>query len=353
MTTKHISPRSLRRLNFTPSVFDDDDLFAHCFSLSFSLSIRFLHPLSPRGKLVHLGLEGLASTNALLDQAMQHEAGVVLKNEIFRVALDEKQTSTLQKTAKTLPDLVEWMEPHELDHFHQQDLLGALRLHSGCKVIHVPSYLKGLWSACCAFVPDSVRWIVEPDCTDASFDWKQKLASFDTVVFSAGSGLFSNLVPVEELPVSLVRGQSIVLKLDGVSLDQAILGGKYISPLPEKDRVLIGATQEFDKIPWDKEKVKKELKERSYQFTSTLWDNGSIDRITSGVRVQSDRGKRGRMPIIGKYETQAHDNAWIFTGLSSRGLLYHGVFGDLLTDMMLMPTTVGLEEPELDWWNKN
>jgi glycine/D-amino acid oxidase-like deaminating enzyme len=310
----------------------------------------FLHPLSPRGKLVHLGLEGLASTNALLDQAMQHEEGVVLKNEIFRVALDEKHASTLQKTAKTLPVLSQWMEPNELDHFHQQDLLGVLRLHSGCKVIHVPSYLKGLWSACCSAAPDRAQWIVEPGCTDSSFDWKQKLAEFDTVVFSAGSGLFSNLVPVEELPVTLVRGQSIVLKLDGGSLGYAMLGGKYISPLPEKDEVLIGATHEFDEIPWDKERVQEELKARSYQFTSTFWDNGCIDRITSGVRVQSDRGKFGRMPIIGKYETQTHDNAWIFTGLSSRGLLYHGVFGDLLTDMVLM-RNLGVYEEELglDW----
>jgi glycine/D-amino acid oxidase-like deaminating enzyme len=351
MTTEHISPRSLRRLNFKRSVFDDDNLFSHSFPLSSFSRCRFLHPLSPRGKLVHLGLEGLASTNALLDQAMQHEEGVVLRNEIFRVALDANQASTLQKTARILPNLSQWMEPSELDHFHQQDLLGALRLHSRCKVIHVPSYLKGLWSACCASAPGRSHWIVDPGCTAASYDWKQKLADFDTVVFSAGSGLFSNLVPVEELPVSLVRGQSVVLKLDGVSLDHAILGGKYVSPLPEKDEVLIGATHEFDKIPWDKERVQEELKERSYQFTSTLWDNGCIDRITSGVRVQSDRGKLGRMPIIGKYETQNHDNAWIFTGLSSRGLLYHGVFGDLLTDMLVTPT-VGKEELALDWWNK-
>jgi glycine/D-amino acid oxidase-like deaminating enzyme len=326
-----------------------NDLFAHGFSFS---RFRFLHPLSPRGKLVHLGLEGLASTNGLLDQAMQHQEGVVLRKEIFRMALDENQASTLQKTANTLPDLSQWMEPNELDQFRQEDVLGALRLHSGCKVIHVPSYLKGLWSACCAFAPDRVRWTVEPSCTAASFDWKQKLADFDTVVFSAGSGLFSNLVPVEELPVTLVRGQSIELKIDGVSLDHAMLGGKYISPLPEKDRVLIGATHEFDNIPWDQARVKAELKERSYQFTSTLWDNGRIDRITSGVRVQSNRGRFGRMPIIGKYETETHDNAWIFTGLSSRGLLYHGVFGDLLTDMMMLTPTVSQEELALDWWNK-
>jgi glycine/D-amino acid oxidase-like deaminating enzyme len=349
MTTEHISPRSLRPLNFKRFVFDDDGLFAHGFSFS---RFRFLHPLSPRGRLVHLGLEGLASANALLEQAMQHEEGVVLRNEIFRVALDENQASAFQKMAKTLPDLSQWMEPNELDHFHQPDLLGALRLHSECKVIHVPSYLKGLWSACCAYAPDRAQWIVEPGCTAASFDWKQKLTDFDTVVLAAGSGLFSNLVPVEELPINLVAGQSIVLNLDGVSLDHAMFGGgKYISPLPEKDRVLIGATHEFDQIPWDKERVQEELKERTYQFTSFFWDNGCIDRITRGVRVQSDRGRFGRIPIIGKYETQTHDNTWIFTGLSSRGLLYHGVFGDLLTDMIVTPT-VGQEELAIDRWNK-
>jgi hypothetical protein len=61
--------------------------------------------------------------------------------------------------------------------------------------------------------------------------------------------------------------------------DNAVLCGKYVSPLPERDCVLIGATHEF----------KKDF-ERSYEFASSIWDKeGSIDDMTIGYRVQSNR----------------------------------------------------------------
>ena len=49
------------------------------------------------------------------------------------------------------------------------------------------------------------------------------------------------------------------------------------------------------------------------------------------------------------------DNVYIFTGLSSRGLLYHGLYGDLLTNVILgneneNETLVGQEKYNLDWW---
>jgi hypothetical protein len=61
-----------------------------------------------------------------------------------------------------------------------------------------------------------------------------------------------------------------------------------VSPLPEKDRVLIGATHEFKKDPLTENEVEVELRERSYEFASSIWDKGSIDDITIGYRVQSN-----------------------------------------------------------------
>ena len=83
--------------------------------------------------------------------------------------------------------------------------------------------------------------------------------------------------------------------------DEAFLSGKYISPLPV---------------------------------------NGTVDRLTTGVRLQSNRGRFGKMPIVGRYEHTAetairHENCWIFTGLSSRGLIYHGLFGRWLAESVL------------------
>ena len=111
-----------------------------------------------------------------------------------------------------------------------------------------------------------------------------------------------------------------------------------------------GATHEYEEEPWDRERVEQEMRDRSYHFASTLWDNGKIGRFTSGIRVQTKRGNFGRMPIVGKYETEIHENAWIFTGLSSRGLIYHGVFGDFLTDLILFRESDWSGKLNSDWW---
>ena len=143
---------------------------------------------------------------------------------------------------------------------------------------------------------------------------------------------------------------------DEDEFDNALLCGKYVSPLPGRNRVLIGATHEFKKDPLTKNEVEVELREKSYDFASSIWDKGTIDDITIGYRVQSNRGKNGRLPIIGSYESVHHDNAWIFTGLSSRGLLYHGLFGKILSEMILGNKNSSHHDNDLDhvikWWQK-
>ncbi|KAL3919707.1 MAG: hypothetical protein SGILL_003621 [Bacillariaceae sp.] len=348
----------------------------------------------PRGKLVYKGLEGLASTNHLLNAAIKYEPKAVLRDELYRVALDDKHRQTLQDTAERLPDLTTWLDDDYQESKSNNDnssgtetwqqlkqresnLLGALRMYNGCKVVHVPSYLKGLWKACQAMGgTGTVEWsIIDNNDKEA---WAGALADVDCAVFAGGSGMFqtpNNCLlnnknmqdAAQQLPIQLVRGQSIEMTMMGDSdsdsnsydasggglCDNALLCGKYVSPLPEPNRILIGATHEFKTEPLDEDQVKQELRERSYDFSSSIWKNGRIDRITSGYRVQSNRGKHGRLPIIGQVDCPYHDRSWIFTGLSSRGLLYHGLFGDCLTDSIL-----GLDKgknriiptEDSDWW---
>jgi hypothetical protein len=94
------------------------------------------------------------------------------------------------------------------------------------------------------------------------------------------------------------------------------------------------------------------MREKTLAFASDLWAAGTVDTITTGFRVQSNRGSHGRLPIIGSFDSPLHRNAWIFTGLSSRGLLYHGIFGDLVTDLILRNGNAEDESPEIFWWKK-
>ncbi|CAJ1914985.1 unnamed protein product [Cylindrotheca closterium] len=318
-----------------------------------SVAGGLLHPLTPRGKIAAFGIQGVDSSKTLIETASEFEKGVVLRDEIYRVAVNNKHRSVLKAAASSHPQFCEWLEANELEwDTSSSSVLGALRIHgSGCKVIHVPSYLNGLWLACESRGTGDRVWALEEDCAD----WKERLSEFDAVVLSAGAGMFQDAVVKQELPVQLVRGQSIELHLRNRQFEQVRLCGKYATPLPDKGKVNIGATQEFKDEPLDCASVKDELQMRSYDFLSDLWDDGDVHKVTEGFRVQSDRGPRGRLPIIGSFDSELHDNAWIFTGLSSRGLLYHSLFGDMLTDMMFdSDENYQLVDAEsLNWWVMN
>lgn len=284
----------------------------------------------------------------MLDAAAKMAPDSVLKHEIYRVATNEDHVRQLKETARTLPDIAEWIQAEMLPWESQSNIRGALRLHSGCKVVHVPSYLRGLWRAVQSIGTKEVK-LIEIDPSLPEFSWEKEFNDVDTVVLAAGSGLFDDLASSSNLPIQLVGGQSIEMTLGASTLEHALLCGKYISPLMANNKLLIGATHEFKEVPLGKEEVISELRERSRSFASELWADATVDRITSGVRVQSNRGKYGRMPLVGKFSTGYHSNAWLFTGLSSRGLLLHGVFGEVLASKILGVDSE-YNHPELDWW---
>lgn len=158
----------------------------------------------------------------------------------------------------------------------------------------------------------------------------------------------------------MVRGQSLEITIDNddhgttpIFSNQAILCGKYIVPLHHgTNKVLIGATHEYKKEPFPLDDVLEDLRRRSYNISPYVWDNGILERVTQGYRVQSQRGKYGRIPIIGKINNHQHTNSWIFTGLSARGLIYHGVYGKVLSEAILdndEATILGMM-PDALWW---
>ena len=92
-----------------------------CFTLQdlifFSANhlIRLLHPFSPRGKLVHLGKEGLSSTNRLLHAAKNNMPDCVLRDQLYRIAMTEKNAEQLKLTAELHPEYATWIDPDPLE----------------------------------------------------------------------------------------------------------------------------------------------------------------------------------------------------------------------------------------------
>ncbi|KAL7553872.1 hypothetical protein ACHAWF_018281 [Thalassiosira exigua] len=344
-----------------------------------------VHPFSPRGKLIHFGLPALDHSNHLIEKAAKHQPQCIVRPHLYRIALSSQNASQLQNTAETCPDLAHWLSKDDINEKFGLESLGGVKLGNGCRVIHVPSYLKGLLKECEILAGEtkgSIKWEVlrEPRDNqqspevDSIVSLNQKLSRYDAVIMAAGAGIVSDgLVGTDnELPVQLVRGQSIEMLLpkeeidsnDNAASNEAFLCGKYVSPLPcnasqEGQRFVVGATHEFKNEALDTNNVMEELRSRSYQLAPHLWDHGKVERLTMGFRMQSHRGRLGRMPMIGRYAdgenaTIAHENLWIFTGLSSRGLIYHGIFGRWLADAVWRDDEEMLRDQfaEFDWWKK-
>jgi glycine/D-amino acid oxidase-like deaminating enzyme len=369
-----------------------------------------LHPLSPKGKMVFLGEEALEAANELLTAASKHHDKVFLRDRLYRLATSAVHVKQLSTAAEDFPHIASWKSKEEikkimsysgydfgsfLDSEEENDMTaasgliaGGLELSNGCSVIHVPTYLKGLWQECLQLAgasdegDGSLEWTEVHHRDEDS--WEQCLKDFDTVVYAAGSGLFRNSaadgVPVlgethgsarlknsdhKSLPVELVRGQSIELNRPSplevgtkkTIIVDAFLCGKYATPTLEENRVLIGATHEYKETPLDQNGVLREIQSRTPFLPPNLWEEDNIHRITKGWRVQSNRGAHGRLPIIGKLSNSStyltsHDDAWIFSGLSSRGILYHGIYGKWLSDMILMETEDDIvrHHPHIAWW---
>jgi glycine/D-amino acid oxidase-like deaminating enzyme len=322
---------------------------------------------------MHESLEGLRATNRLiaLAQKTSTKESVVIRHELFRVALNDQNVQQLQQTARDLPDLCEWMEASALQHAmdptstapNNEAVLGGLRLYKDCKVIDVPCYLKALWSASQQLASEkggTATWMqVEPD-----IDWNSALAQYDAVVLAAGSGLFTALHGllshhlILQSKIQLVRGQSIELQV--AQAIPALLCGKYMLPTSTPGTVLVGATHEFKAEALSHDQVVAELRQKTESMAPDVWSNSQVTRWTCGYRVQSQRGPSGRMPLLGRLAPDSsnqglhHPNLWIFTGLSSRGLLYHALYGNSLAEAILYGDEARLfaAHPHLSWWKR-
>ena len=127
--------------------------------------------------------------------------------------------------------------------------------------------------------------------------------------------------------------------------DKAVISGKYIAP-KTAGRAVVGATQEFGDATLAPEQVAADLAERAGQLGAEMRAEGGwkVDGVTRGVKSVPKRTNKGRTPIIGEV---AHGE-YVFTGLGSRGFLWHGEYGKRLANIIL-----GNEgEDSKSWWRK-
>jgi glycine/D-amino acid oxidase-like deaminating enzyme len=149
-----------------------------------------------------------------------------------------------------------------------------------------------------------------------------ELEEFDKIIFAMGFGMKQF-----DLPVNYVKGQVLIGSTNQV-LERTVMKARgHLSPLDGK-RVQLGSTYEhhFLSDEPDREVAERDLAAKMGAFFQSPGEF-VIDDCRAGVRVCV---KEGYLPIVQKWS----EKAFIFTGLGSRGLLYHAYYGRHLANLI-------------------
>ena len=80
-----------------------------------------LHPFSPRGKLIHFGIDALTQANVLIQAASKYEPNCIIRKQLYRLAsssFDDDNTNSyniLQVTANEYPNLATWLTREDVN----------------------------------------------------------------------------------------------------------------------------------------------------------------------------------------------------------------------------------------------
>ncbi len=263
------------------------------------ISTGLLHPFPGRRALRSWGADqGMEATSALV--AVSEKAlgrPVAEATGIFRPAITPQQREDFSKRASEDSDAI-WQE-------HPQFGPG-LWIPSGMTV-YSRLYLAGLWKACqalgVAFLQEAV----------SSLD---DLGAFDAILLTAG---FETLAFAPHLPLQVTKGQTLLCRWPE-RLPFSLVSQGHITPTDDPSLCQIGSTYEhgFSSLAPDSSVI-PELLGKAAKFYPPSKDFEVVE-VRAGARISRPKGYR---PIVEKLNAKT----WVFTGLGSRGMLYHASFG--------------------------
>jgi len=223
--------------------------------------------------------EGMEASLELLRAASQ-EKPVFTQNGILRFAVDEAQER--QFGAKTL-----WM-PEGITVYSN---LYLQRLHKGVK------------------------------CEKRKIAHLNELDGFDAIIIAAGA----ETLQFADLPLKRTIGQSLICRCPE-PLSMSLLGSGHITPTADPELCQVGSTYEHTEKP-DPKKALALLDQVALFYPQAK--EFKVVEILSGVRVSPKVGYR---PLIQKIGPKT----WVFTGLGSRGLLYHALLAKELASALFV-----------------
>lgn len=306
------------------------------------LSSGLLHPFGGKhAKISWRAKEGIDSMHQLLTEAtIGANQPLILSKGIFRPAVTEEQYHDFKLAAQKYSLEAEWWEREESlktipGLALPQDLSGGLFVKNGL-TIDVQAYIQGLWQRCarlgCQFHQTAVIS-------------QKEMAPYDHIVFALGYAV-KFFKPLSELPISPLKGQILELKWPSnvPPLPFSLVSQGYLVMGKDQQTCMAGTTYErdFSSPAPDPTFAEPEIKKKITPFFPSI-EKSHMITCRAGIRASSSN----HLPVLGR----ALKKYWFFTGLGSKGLLYHSWLGEILAqailnkDLSLIPKEV-LYQPE-------
>lgn len=165
-------------------------------------------------------------------------------------------------------------------------------------------YLEGLKSAChkAKFIS---HWVKSLD----------ELADYDRIILATGA----ETLDFVKLPLQKTIGQCLICRWKE-RLPHSLLSLGHITPTEDPDYCQVGSTYEHTEKPDPKKAL--ELLDKAALFYPPAKDFEIVE-IRCGVRIAP---KGTYKPIVAKINPKT----WVFTGLGSRGLIYHALLAKMI-----------------------
>lgn len=310
--------------SITVDLFDPEPIGGGASGLSSGL----LHPYTGKhAKRAWESARCLKETHRLITEASRAIGKpIVLSKGILRPALDPQQIADFQLCAQNNED-TQWLSKEKCE-----DLIKGIQLPEGGGglfiqeglTLDVGVYIQGLWQACALLGTQyhQQRLISNED-----------LESYDRILIAMGP-MIKNFPPLKDLPINAVKGQILKLKwpLNVKPPSHSLISQKYLVMSPDHKTCFVGATYEhqFDSPQADSTKAYQDIMPKILAFFPSL-EGAEILDCKAGFRASS----HNHLPLLGKIT----DQFYFFTGLGSKGLLYHAWLGKRVARALLTTNT--------------
>ncbi|WP_348662946.1 NAD(P)/FAD-dependent oxidoreductase [Chlamydia vaughanii] len=309
----------------TIDLFDPVELGHGASGLSSGLLHGFTGKKAIKPPLADLGI---TATHSLITEASKAlNLPIVLSNGILRPAVNDEQAEIFMKRAEEFPKELEWWEKARCEMTVPSMVvsnLGALFIKNGV-TINNNAYINGLWDACANLGTQFYDELIENLEDIEEF--------YDHIVITPGAN--AHILPeLQQLPLNNVKGQLIEIAWpEDLPIPQfSVNAHKYVVANTESHTCILGATFEHNQpeaVP-DEDVAYNEIMPPVLSLFPGLKD-AKILNYYAGMRSSSST----RLPVISRIK----ENLWFLGGLGSKGLLYHGLTGDMLAKAVLKQST--------------